>query len=211
MNRPVVAVSQRIDVLTDVDEVRDCLDQRWAEILWQIGLLPVPVPNRIDKLSTWLDSLEVNAVLLTGGGDVGLDIKSNPFHHQRDLVEASLLRYASKNGLPVVGVCRGMQFLNRFEGGRLVETDNHVGVYHQISILSTGESRIVNSYHRWAIDPTGLAVSLEASAVDEHGNIESCSHRTLPWHAVMWHPERETQLHEEDHLLLSRLYGSALE
>ena len=211
MNRPVVAVSQRIDLLTDFDEVRDCLDQRWAEILWELGLLPVPVPNRIDELSTWLDSLEVRAVLLTGGGDVGLDIRTNPFHHQRDLVETSLLRYASEHRFPVVGVCRGMQFINRFEGGRLIEADNHVGVYHQVSSVSTGESRIVNSYHRWAIDPTGLAVSLEASAVDERGYIESCSHQTLPWHTVMWHPERETQLHEEDRLLLSRLYGSGSE
>ena len=211
MIRPVVAVSQRIDALTDIGEIRDCLDQRWAEILWDIGLLPVPVPNRIDNLSTWLDSLEVSAVLLTGGGDVGLDIKTNPHHHQRDLVDTSLLRYASEHRFPVVGVCRGMQFLNRFEGGRLVETDDHVGVDHQISILATGESRIVNSYHRWAVDPAGLAVSLEASAVDEWGYIESCSHRTLPWHAVMWHPERETQLHEEDHLLLSQLYGLASE
>ena len=208
MNRPVVAVSQRIEPLREVDEVRDCLDQRWAQILWEVGLSPVPVPNRIDELPTWLASLGVSAVLLTGGGDVGLDIKTNPFHYQRDLVDTALLRYASEHKFPVVGVCRGMQFVNHFEGGRLVKTDNHVGVYHQISTLSTGETRSVNSYHRWAIEPTGLAVSLEASTIDERGYIESCFHQTLPWHAVMWHPEREPQLHEEDRLLLSRLYGS---
>ncbi len=209
MSRSAVAVSQRIEALTEFGEIRDCLDQRWTKILWKVGLLPIPVPNRLDDLPNWLESLEVKAVLLTGGSDVGLDIKTNPHHHQRDLVDTSLLRYASEHRFPVVGVCRGMQFMNRFEGGSLVATDDHVGVDHQISILATGESRIVNSYHRWAIEPNGLASSLEASTVDEHGYIESCSHRTLPWHAVMWHPERDTQLHEEDHLLLSRLCGSA--
>ena len=211
MRRPVVAVSQRVEILPEIDEVRDCLDQRWADILWDAGLLPIPVPNRIGKLSNWLESVGVTSVLLTGGGDVGLDAKTSPHHQQRDLVDTSLLRYASEHRLPVVGICRGMQILNCFEGGGLVETDGHVGVRHQISVFATGESRIVNSYHRWAIDPAGLAVSLEASADDEWGYIESCSHRTLPWHAVMWHPERETQLHEDDRLLLSGLYGSGSE
>ena len=211
MKRAAVAVSQRTDILDNVDEVRDCLDQRWAEILWQIGLLPVPVPNRIEDLANWLEDLDIRAVLLTGGGDVGVDIRTNPYDYQRDLVDSSLIRYASKHRYPVVGVCRGMQMLNHFEGGRLIETEDHVGVYHQISNLGTGESRIVNSYHRWAIDHNGLAISLEASAVDEQGYIESFSHRSLPWHAVMWHPEREEQLHDEDRVLLSRLYGSVSE
>jgi len=75
-----VAVSQRVDVVSERGETRDGLDQRLAEFLIVAGLLPVPVPNSFwlnhkeqtsHLLNYWFASVGVDAILLSGGNDIG--------------------------------------------------------------------------------------------------------------------------------------------
>ncbi|MBK7901050.1 MAG: gamma-glutamyl-gamma-aminobutyrate hydrolase family protein [Betaproteobacteria bacterium] len=184
--RPFIAVSQRVDRIPAREEIRDALDQRLTAWVIALGALPLPVPNTLgDDLAPWLDVMRPKAILLSGGNDIGDS-------QERDCTEAVLLQYAAHVGLPVLGLCRGMQMLVRYAGGTLVSVTGHAGTRHPLQgdLVACGAlpSR-ANSYHNWGLSvcPPGYAVL--ATAPD--GGIEAMRHRVLPWEGWMWHPERE--------------------
>lgn len=194
-----VGVTQRQDYLEDRRERRDSLDAAWAELLWGAGFLPLPILNDVDDHDDYLQSLELDALLLTGGGDVGQP-------PSRGRLETAALSHAGARGLPVLGVCRGMQVIVRECGGTLSTVSAHVGTRHLIDGPLSG-MREVNSFHLLGVNPLGLPSQLEAVAFCSDGTIEAIRHRKMPWTAIMWHPERERPFLEVDIALIA----SALE
>jgi len=137
-------------------------------------------------------------VILTGGNDlVGLPGATHTAP-ERDRFEAVVLEHCTRRGLPVLGVCRGAQFLARHHGADLVELEGHVGTSHEVS------GRRVGSYHRYGLQVLPLA--LQPMATAEDGTIEAFRHRELPQQGVMWHPERE-QAREPDLAMLREVFG----
>lgn len=70
----------------------------------------------------------VDGLLLAGGGDVAAEFygaadsgKLTLIDRPRDRVEIALTRWALAEGLPVLGICRGIQTLNVAAGGTLVQ------------------------------------------------------------------------------------------
>lgn len=177
-----VAVSQRVDAWPERGEVRDALDQRLAEFIAAAGGLAIPVPNTLvasGTLQAWLAAIAPEAIVLSGGNDIG----QQP---ARDRTESLLLEHAQGLGLPALGICRGMQMMGRQAGTALKPVDGHVGSRHRIRGLITEE---VNSFHQFAL--AGCPAGFEVLARAEDGAIEAIRHRTQPWEAWMWHPERE--------------------
>lgn len=207
MSRPI-AVTQRVDAIAAYGERRDALDQRWARVLESLGLLCVPVPNAPSTAREWLGAVAPGGLILSGGNSIGAGPDSAP---ERDAMESALLDWARDGRVPVLAVCRGMQMLNAHLGGRLVRVEGHVAVRHRVGPTCEARadeaSRVVNSFHNFAIRPDDLAADLVATAVAPDGTIEACHHRDLPWHAVMWHPEREPALDEGDRRLLAGLFA----
>jgi gamma-glutamyl-gamma-aminobutyrate hydrolase PuuD len=85
-------------------------------------LLPA-VPGEVDDLLDVLDGL-----VITGGADVDPEqygqsahAASGPFRPDRDAAELTLSRAAVARGIPVLGICRGMQVLNVALGGDLAQ------------------------------------------------------------------------------------------
>ena len=116
---------------------------------------------------------------------------------------------AAGRGVPVLGVCRGFQFMNVHLGGGLSPVSGHVASYHAIS-SDTGLFPEVNSYHDYGIVADDLAPSLEVVATGPDGTVEAARHGTLPWIGVMWHPERERPFAELDRRLVrAHLLGSS--
>ncbi|MBI3928074.1 MAG: type 1 glutamine amidotransferase [Armatimonadetes bacterium] len=178
-----VGITQRVETVESYGERRDCLDQRWAELLAGLGCLPVPVPNRVDARA-FVEQLNLEALLFTGGNDLG----AAP---ERDGTEAALLDEGCRRSLPIVGVCRGLQLVNSHFGGSLRKVAGHVATRHPLSSERAIFSIEVNSYHGYALDR--LAPTLEALAWAPDGTVEAAVHREHPIVAVMWHPEREEQ------------------
>jgi len=190
-----IGISQRVDNIEAHNEWRDALDQRMNAWVIEAGFIPVPVPNSLVDMSLsgdsqpmlerWLHSLHIDALLLSGGNDIG----SVP---HRDLTERYLLRWAEKNSKPVLGICRGMQMIGTYSGVELIHADGHVNTRHQLNInYDYGQSlpKSVNSYHNLVLQE--CPTQFEVLATSEDGNIEAIMHRELSWEGWMWHPERE--------------------
>lgn len=182
-----VAVSQRCDHVAARDEYRDSLDVRLIEWLKQAGALAFPVPNRLEPFEgifRWLNELSPQAVVLSGGNDLG-DCPA------RDATETALLEYSASVDLPVLGICRGMQMLASREGGMLAQISGHIGTVH--AIVATHGVELpgrVNSFHSWALVACPDGYEILATAPD--GSIEAIRHSMRNWEGWMWHPERDT-------------------
>lgn len=186
-----VAVSQRVDDYPERYERRDALDQKLSCFLIDCGLNPIPVPNglidltvgkgiKTNKLGGWIDAFKPDAILLSGGNDIGSC-------QDRDNTENFLIQFAKQENLPLLGICRGMQMMATLAGSNLHPVSDHVRTRH---ILQGSEfAREVNSYHNMSIDTCPHDYQVIAKSDD--GEIEAIRHDVLPWEGWMWHPERE--------------------
>lgn len=131
---------------------------------------------------------ELDGLLLTGGGDIdpmlyqeAMDGSEEP-DWPRDHLEMAQLTVARRRGLPILGICRGIQFLNVAMGGGLVQhlasTQHHQGSVgdpraHLVRVAADSAlARIfageptedlivgVNSYHHQGVDQAKLAPGL---------------------------------------------------
>ena len=201
-NKIVVGITQRADKVKFYDEWRDALDQRLVEWVAQADFVPVPIPNNLididssnnhhHKIDKWLISVKVDALLLSGGNDIG-DVEN------RDLTEKYLLSWAEKNKKPALGICRGMQMMGVYAGGKLIGVDGHVGTFHRLQMNNKNTQALpvtVNSYHNLALE--SCPDRFDILTKSEDGNLEAIKHKELPWEGWMWHPEREEQFSEID-------------
>ena len=125
-------------------------------------------------------------------------------------MEAGVLAYAMAQDKPLLGICRGIQFLNAALGGTLwqdlpsqcpsevchQQRAPYDRTAHAVRVVggsplhaAVGREEIrVNSYHHQAI--RRLAAPLEAMAFSEDGLVEAVRHpgQRFLW-AVQWHPE----------------------
>ncbi|WP_435625018.1 anthranilate synthase component II [Flagellimonas sp.] len=113
--------------------------------------------------------------------------------------EAGLLKSIIETYAPtkrIFGVCLGQQAIGEVFGGSLINLDQ---VYHGISttIEVVKEDIIyrdmpreleVGRYHSWVVHPD-LPEELEATSIDENGQIMSLRHKTYDVTAVQFHPE----------------------
>ena len=213
MTRTRIGLSQRADTIAGRSERRDAIDQRWAAKLDAAGYVPVPIPNLIADPAAFVEELGLALLVLTGGNDLdALAGAQNPAP-ERDEVERALLAAAAARGLPVLGVCRGLQSMVHNAGGTLRRVVGHVGKPHPIELVAESGwpirgGRVVNSFHDWGVMPADIGPHFVPLALAPDGTVEAACHRALPQVCVMWHPERDPE-HDDDMALVDALVGAA--
>ena len=205
-----IAISQRVDTVPHYHEVRDGLDHQWIPFLEQIGLQVVLISNQLrDPLSYYRD-LEIEGLILSGGNDpASLEQPSN-VSEERDATEAALIKIAQSMGHPIVGVCRGMQYLCLQYGENLHRIEGHVAQRHPLiceSDFDYPDGIEVNSYHNWALTELQSNSPFQCMARTKDHSIEAIKHRSGPIHGIMWHPEREKHYSEHDLNFFKKIFS----
>ncbi|GAQ56343.1 aminodeoxychorismate/anthranilate synthase component II [Streptomyces acidiscabies] len=119
-----------------------------------------------------------------------------------------MVRHCAATGVPVFGVCLGMQSMQVAYGGVV---DRAPELLHGKTSLVEHEGRGVfaglpspftaTRYHSLAAMPTTVPAELEVTARTEDGIIMGLRHRELPVEGVQFHPE--SVLTEHGHLMLA--------
>ena len=205
----LIAISQRRDK-NKYGSCIDNLDSAYVDYFEKFGVNLLPIPDSVKNVDYYFRNLPIEGVILSSGNDInptlyGSKEKSESVSIERDLTEKKLLDLSIKKNLPVLGMCRGLQFINVFFGGKLVNINKdiqskigHVASVHKIRIINQsadklfGNSFDVNSYHNNGISDKTLSSELKAFAKSEDGLIEGFYHPKLPIAAIMWHPERKS-------------------
>lgn len=132
-----------------------------------------------------IDELQPNLILISPGPG-----------RPKDFGVPALVRYAATRGLPVFGVCLGLQGIVEAFGGELGVLDYPMhGKPSFISHRNIGafeglpEKFKVGRYHSLFARREALPSVLEVTAESEDGVIMGVRHRDLPIEAVQFHPE----------------------
>ena len=191
--------------------------------------LMLPLTTKAKELDYFLELC--GGFLLTGGHDVSPSVyhaSKEPWCgsccEPRDEMEQYILNGAVERNKSVLGICRGLQFMNACYGGTLYQDlttectsciDHHMKppydrVAHQVTLQKDtllynilGKEQIgVNSYHHQAIKE--LSPNFQAMALSEDGLIESIC---MPTHkfivGVQWHPEFSYEVDENSRKLVN--------
>jgi putative glutamine amidotransferase len=186
--------------------------RNYATRVADAGGLPVQLSVASDPVRI---AERLDALVLSGGADIDparYGRVSEPglqgIDPERDEFEFALLSRAMLRGIPILGICRGMQFMNVVLGGTMVQdiTPLQVDVEHNFSDgpperrahrVATeagslarrlyGESILTTSSHHQAVDDLGKDLRVTGWADD--GTIEILEHMSLPWLGVQWHAE----------------------
>ncbi len=232
--RPVIGVSYDNTVLNQIGLTRAAYDLALSRVDADIVTLRPGEGVSAAKLVAGLDGL-----LLSGGGDVDPDLFGVPgqpaqlVDRTRDDFELELLGAAFQRGIPILGICRGLQLINVALGGSLIDLrsadpERHrthgIGLdslsAHPVKVEAASrlsgvegwpEERRVTSFHGQAIGELGSP--LWAVAVAPDGVIEGVElpeESGVPWLvAVQWHPEMESMADEEQLALFRALAHQA--
>jgi putative glutamine amidotransferase len=201
------------------NEPADLLPVTYADAVSTAGGMPLllpPIEGTLGSMVAFVESAldAVDGLLVAGGADVD-PARYGALRHpytgsarpDRDEWEIALVRAAMQRGLPVLGVCRGMQVLAVALGGTLIQhlpdatgNEEHcqvVGVHGRHRVRISADSRLgevagshieVSSYHHQAVDR--LPTPLVPTAWADDGTIEACEADDGNWTVgVQWHPE----------------------
>ncbi len=195
--RPNIGISLRITNAKDYDEKRDSLSHDWPKLMEELGINIVFIPNSLKNIRSYLSELNLSGFIISGGDNIGDNV-------ERDKTEIEMIKFAMKNKIPLFGVCRGMQIINKFFDGTIStsEKSNHVGKYHNINIINQNffkffknKNTKVNSFHNNLIYNENLGSDLIPFAtISEDGTVEGFFHKLFPIIGVMWHPERQATI-----------------
>ena len=183
----------------------------------QAGGLPVIFPFITEEQDLEQLAARCDGFLFTGGQDVSPELyHETPLEGltvtcpKRDAMEAIVLRKALERDKPVLGICRGIQFINVYLGGALYqdlptqapsETNHRQSApydrpSHEVAVLEGSPLRRclgvpvlgVNSCHHQAVRKPAPPLAAMAYSPDGLAEAVYMPGTRFVW-AVQWHPE----------------------
>ena len=211
--------------LCNKTHVYACIEEIVDAIHHEVDALPLLLPTAHDPATALQLLTQIDGIILPGGYSnvhprrYGAEPHERPqiFDEDHDAIDLFLIESAIKLGIPLLGICRGMQGINVAFGGTLnqdIKQDGRLdhfcsvatngtslqpGHAHGIALQSGGmlsdilghESQVmVNSLHEQGIDQLGAGLVVEAMADDGVIEAISCPSAKSFLLGVQWHPER---------------------
>ena len=213
--KPIIGLTSQFEY--SVSRKFNKLNYTYIDAVVKGGGVPIIIPilKNLDDLDKYLDS--VDGIIFTGGEDISpLLFGEDPTKevdticYDRDKIELELFKRAYNRGMPILGICRGLQLINVALGGTLyqdinsqlpnslghISTYNIEGGYHSIDIINDtilydilGKEKInVNSQHHQSVKELGK--NLRVNALSSDGVIEGIETTTGNFVlGVQFHPE----------------------
>lgn len=214
--RPLIGISSYGEKATwgawDVEAV--VLHRAYIEALESAGAAVVVIPPSYDEEGVDAVVDRLDGVVIAGGADVDPEHYGHDAHEttdrprvDRDRTELRLYRAARDRGLPVLGICRGMQVMAVAAGGHLEQDlpSAGFGLTHRerpgtftehgatfvegclvARILGTTSTTVNSSHHQSVADAGTLTVTGRAA----DGTVETLEDPDAPFVlGVQWHPE----------------------
>ena len=219
---PLIGISAYVEIASAGPWTRESilLPQQYVTAVHQAGGRAVVIPPSPDGATEVVAGLD--GLILSGGGDLDPalygaepDPRTARVRPDRDAGEVALLRAAIDADLPTLGICRGMQLMSAYAGGKLVQhldsSEAHRGgpgeyVRDEVDTVAGtrlagilgGRTEVPSYHHQGVTDPGTLTVS--AYAFD--GGIEGVEDPAARFRVgVLWHPEQGTDPRLFDALL----------
>ncbi len=208
----------------------------YMDLIIKSGGIPVMLSFSDDEESIKEIADRFDGFVFTGGDDIAPERYGQEKIEQcgeecvqRDSLEFALFKEVIKTDKPVLGICRGMQFLNVALGGTLYQDlpaqrtgdVNHRqpapfdALTHSVTVEKdtllhgiTGEEKLmVNTLHHQAVDK--VAPCLMPCATAEDGLVEAVYNPQKAFLlGVQWHPEMIFP-HEENSLKIGKAFVDA--
>ncbi len=205
-----------IGITTDLKDKSNTIEVSYSKAIVQHGGVPILIPTLLENSRLVLKNLtdRIDGLLIPGSRDMDptyygekpLPSFINPVSKERTEVEFLVLEYALKRGIPVLGICGGMQFINVFFGGSLYQDislfpsnaiEHKDGASHEIQVIEETALHkivkrnrfIVKSYHHQSVKTVGDGLTVNAHSTD--GMVEGIEGEKGTVLGVQWHPELE--------------------
>ena len=101
-------------------------------------------------------------------------------------------------GIPIFGICLGLQILGQAFGGRTFKLKfGHRGANQPVKDLATGRVEITSQNHGFAVDPASLPSDVTVDRINLNDQtVEGMRHKTKPIFCVQYHPEASPGPHD---------------
>lgn len=205
-----IFISQSINIVKSYKEKADTLSAEWVNYFFKIrpDILLIPVPNNPDKVEEMFYFLKPQGLILSSGNDIK-EFK------ERDHTEKKLIDIFLNKKKPILGICRGMQLLNIYFGGKIKKNKknffgrNHSNSNHHVDISNFDYEKkkiTVNSFHDYGIHINDIAENFKIFASCDEKIVEGFYDFKKKVYAVQWHPERKTDSVDFDKSLINKVF-----
>ena len=144
----------RIGITSNIKEYYsgyiDFIDHYWLNYFEKRNIYYCLIPNKTKLSVKLLD--KVDLLIIPGGNNVSNILKTS---RMRNTIENKLIDICLKKDIPILGVCRGAELINKKFGGKISKIKNHMRTRHNIFFTQNNivKKQIlnVNSFHNYGI------------------------------------------------------------
>ena len=182
---------------------KEFVNEDYIKLLDKYGFTPIFLSSTTSKLEDYLEICD--CFLIPGGDDIDAEYYQQENHKKNiladpkiDSLDMKVIDYAINNNKPILGICRGLQIINIYFGGTLVQhidDNSHKKNYDDILELNIysklinvlPQKFIINSFHHQKIGELGGGLLIDGTS---KGAIELITHKKYPLIATQYHIEQ---------------------